>query len=117
MQSALSRFAAAILNMIVTGICPFGTTWLCHVIVALCIMGLGFVISLFALPPVYAALVGAVAAAGFYLVREIRNVRSSKARYRAMEGLTRFDWPGLVAPVVAVTLLFLILAGIAALVD
>jgi hypothetical protein len=63
--------------------CPLGRYWICHAVAAL---GIGI-----ALWPLLGLPAGLMIGAGFYTVREIVQWRS---------GLP-FDWPGLLAPVIA----------------
>jgi hypothetical protein len=78
--------------------CPTPRYWLCHAAVALVIM----VLALSVLPAAFAALAGA----GFYAARETRDYFSWKGDERVAEGLSRFDWPGFLAPTIAVALAF-----------
>jgi hypothetical protein len=45
---------------------------------------------------------GALAGGGFYTVREIMDWWGPKGDGRVLEGLTRFDWPGFLWPVISV---------------
>lgn len=70
--------------------CPFPRYWMCHILVALLIALVVW--------PFLGLTAGLASGASFYIGREIRDY----------EKLGEWDWPGLIAPVSACLLIYMI---------